>query len=160
MKIGRGSRGNHTTGPSLSRMIVFSAAASARSLSLFGLAGGVFLVALLATDGGQSPEAADQKASNLLTSAPLVASKEEDQADEHVHSVSAQSNSSNDSSSSSSQSTDLEVNGQDIPVPENGEVHRVTTENNSHTIVDVTTHTDDSSYSTDINVRSFSSSTD
>jgi hypothetical protein len=142
-------------------MTPFSAKCNARNLSLFGVAGGLLLIALVATVASNGADAPQSKASNLSSDTPLANAVEENKADEQSEDLSQPaSHTSSAAQSTHSTDTDVEVNGQNIPVPENGEVHRVITENNSHTTVDITTQSGDTTYSTDINVRSFSSDND
>jgi hypothetical protein len=155
MKI-RGKESDDHNAASGQKALPFSRSRSKR-IALFGIAGSLLVVGFVAASAGGQPDAGTQKASGMLSNAPLPVPKEEDNADaSHVESA-TKTNTSAGTASSSSHETDVQVNGQDIDVPENGQVHRVITENNSQTTVDITSSSGNSSFSTDINVRSFSS---
>lgn len=59
-------------------------------------------------------------------------------------------------SSTTTQSTNLEVNGQTIDVPANGEIHRTIDDENGHTSIDVTNETNGSSTSSNVEINSSS----
>ncbi len=69
-----------------------------------------------------------------------------------------QSSQTVESSTTTTQSTSLEVNGQNIDVPANGEIHRTIDDENGHTSIDVTNETHGSSTSSNIEVFSSSGS--
>jgi hypothetical protein len=58
----------------------------------------------------------------------------------------------------SSSKTDVQVNGQSIAVPTNGQVHKVIKQEGGQTTVDISANSSNSSYSTNININSSSSS--
>jgi hypothetical protein len=154
MKI-RGKESDDHNAASGQKALPFSKSRSKR-IALFGIAGSLLVVGFVAAGAGGQPESGTQKASGMLSNAPLPVPKEEDKADA-PHVESATKTNTSGTASSSSHETDVQVNGHDIDVPENGQVHRVITENNSQTTVDITSSSGNSSFSTDINVRSFSS---
>jgi hypothetical protein len=132
-----------------------------RHLSLYSLAG-VLLLAGLAIAFYSSNQNANpaQATSNLSEEkAPASADEPKEVIEVKGHEVVTESSTTQSSTSTStSQSTDLTVNGRSIDVPENGELHERFEEDGQTTTIDVNNQSSGSSNSTNIDVRSFSSS--
>jgi hypothetical protein len=139
-----------------------SSSGSVRNLSLYSLAGALVLIVVAVTVYGsnQGPTPSKEAASNLSeeTSAADNKTKEEEK---HVEGQSVETKSTTSqttTSTSTSSETNLEVNGRSIDVPDNGELHETFEEDGQTTTVNVTNQSSGSSNSTDIDIRSFSSS--
>ena len=78
--------------------------------------------------------------------------------DTTIHTADAAIPQGNGSTTQSSSKTDVQVNGQSITVPDNGQVHKIIKHEGGQTTVDISSSSSNSSYSTNININSNSSS--